>query len=311
VSCQPFSPSREGSASRFSEESTSISFHGTYAPFVFILLRTLLHGPIRYLQSFHHLPHSLPKTPGVGTGSHGTHSEPARLLASAVDAAHLNPAREGWVTSTPLPSTVGAAQVSSLYPDFASATHLSANLFRMRTSEKSTRNPFGIRTSKTQHLKSFRMRISEKNRGGHPIFIHPLQVGRPFVAVSFRSFRFLTTGHRSRGTGHVFCANGVYPGPVGASLRYPFPALSFLGPNSFISNAYEKRGEPHVLAPSRHGTRATVHGTRRSEPDMLSSVGNDFQAPTPIPSLRRSKGKNGRAPRTRWTDSPGRRTRSR
>jgi hypothetical protein len=36
-----------------------------------------------------------------------------------------------------------------------------------------------------------------------------------------------------------------------------------------------------------------------------------FSAPTPIPSLRRSKGKNGRAPRTRWTDSPGRRTRSR
>src|SRR5580658_7014280 len=29
--------------------------------------------------------------------------------------------------------------------------------FRIRTYEKHTRNPFGIRTSKTQHLKSFRM----------------------------------------------------------------------------------------------------------------------------------------------------------
>jgi hypothetical protein len=45
-------------------ESASVSFHGTYASFVFILLRTLLHRTKRYLQSFQALPHSLDKTPG-------------------------------------------------------------------------------------------------------------------------------------------------------------------------------------------------------------------------------------------------------
>lgn len=48
-------------------ESVSISIHGTYASFVFILLRTLLHCQKRYLQSFHGFPHSLHETPGVGT----------------------------------------------------------------------------------------------------------------------------------------------------------------------------------------------------------------------------------------------------
>ena len=48
------------------QESTSISFQGTYDPFVFILLRTLLHCRKSYLQSFHHLPHSFRETPGRG-----------------------------------------------------------------------------------------------------------------------------------------------------------------------------------------------------------------------------------------------------
>jgi hypothetical protein len=42
--------------------------------------------------------------------------------------------------------------------------------FRIRTYEKCTPNPFGIRTSKTRDLKSFRIRTYEKSpRGeGHP-----------------------------------------------------------------------------------------------------------------------------------------------
>src|SRR5580658_7805115 len=48
------------------QESTSVSFHGTYAPFVFILLRTLLHRRTCQPFSFHILPRSLRKTPGVG-----------------------------------------------------------------------------------------------------------------------------------------------------------------------------------------------------------------------------------------------------
>jgi len=47
------------------EESASISFHGAYGSFVFILLRTLLHRAERYLLSFLWFPHSLRKTPGV------------------------------------------------------------------------------------------------------------------------------------------------------------------------------------------------------------------------------------------------------
>src|SRR5580658_2554728 len=43
-----------------------MSIHGIYTPFVFTLLRTLLHRQKRYLQSFHTFPHSFRKTPGVG-----------------------------------------------------------------------------------------------------------------------------------------------------------------------------------------------------------------------------------------------------
>jgi hypothetical protein len=55
----------------FRPSSVSISLHGIYTPFVFILLRTLLHCQERYLQSFHIFPHSLHKTPGVGVWSPG------------------------------------------------------------------------------------------------------------------------------------------------------------------------------------------------------------------------------------------------
>ncbi len=48
-------------------ESRSISFHGTYTSFVFILLRTLWRRAKRYPQSLLCLPHSLCKTPGWGT----------------------------------------------------------------------------------------------------------------------------------------------------------------------------------------------------------------------------------------------------
>jgi hypothetical protein len=48
------------------QECTSISFHGAYASFVFILLRALLHSAIRQLFSPQSLSHSFHKTPGVG-----------------------------------------------------------------------------------------------------------------------------------------------------------------------------------------------------------------------------------------------------
>src|SRR5271168_1906544 len=46
------------------KESASISFHGLYTSFVFILLRTLWHSEKRYPHSFQYLTHSLAKTPG-------------------------------------------------------------------------------------------------------------------------------------------------------------------------------------------------------------------------------------------------------
>jgi len=50
------------------QQFVSVSIHRSYAFFVFILLRTLLHRQKCYLQSFHALPHSLHKTPGVAAG---------------------------------------------------------------------------------------------------------------------------------------------------------------------------------------------------------------------------------------------------
>jgi hypothetical protein len=129
TSCQPVSPSRcERFASRFSQEFTSISFHGTYASSVFILLRTLLHRQKRYLQSFHHLPHSSPETPGRG------------YLMIALSAKLFS--------------------AFSCYP--------APNPLRIRTSAKHARKPCGIRTSKAKDLKSFRIRISGKTPGGPP-----------------------------------------------------------------------------------------------------------------------------------------------
>ena len=52
------------------QESASISFPDTYASFVFILLRTLLHCRFLYPHSFQAIPHSLQKTPR-GVGFHG------------------------------------------------------------------------------------------------------------------------------------------------------------------------------------------------------------------------------------------------
>src|SRR5271168_3906031 len=51
-------------------------------------------------------------------------------------------------------------------PPSTSNHSLNAISFRICTYEKVTRNPFRIRTSKTQHLKSFRIRTYEKTPGG-------------------------------------------------------------------------------------------------------------------------------------------------
>jgi hypothetical protein len=45
---------------------------------------------------------------------------------------------------------------------------MSPNPFRIRISAKCAYNPFGIRSFKTRHLKSFRIRISEKRGRGVP-----------------------------------------------------------------------------------------------------------------------------------------------
>jgi hypothetical protein len=63
------------------KESASISFHGLYTSFVFILLRTLLHCEKRYPHSFQYLPHSLAKTPGWG--GHVLQTEGSRISPEA------------------------------------------------------------------------------------------------------------------------------------------------------------------------------------------------------------------------------------
>ncbi len=53
--------------------------------------------------------------------------------------------------------------------DFSPNFRLAAPIpFRIRTYEKTTRNPFRIRTSKTQHLKLFRMNTYRKTGEGVP-----------------------------------------------------------------------------------------------------------------------------------------------
>ena len=86
------SPERRRADFLVPQESTSVSFHGTYVPFVFILLRTLLHCKKSQLLSFHNFPNSLSKTPGWGIPiysaisllslSHGTNPPLARLHRS-------------------------------------------------------------------------------------------------------------------------------------------------------------------------------------------------------------------------------------
>jgi len=63
------------------------------------------------------------------------------------------------------------------------APALGPKLFRMRTYEKLACNPFGIRTSKTQDLKSFRIRTYKKRGGG------PVAMGG--VSASLRSKKWL------------------------------------------------------------------------------------------------------------------------
>ena len=74
----------------------------------------------------------------------------------------------GSVLSTTLSFSLSHAEVSFtprwFHPILEQA--LTTNRFRIRTYAKHTRIPFGIRTSKTQDLKSFRIRTYKKNRGG-------------------------------------------------------------------------------------------------------------------------------------------------
>jgi len=80
---------------------------------------------------------------------------------------------------------------------------------RICTYEKRAPNPFRIRTSKTQHLKPFRMNTYEKTRGGpHPqadVFIFPLlytrlSQARPKRATKGSEDSLPFTGHGSRVT---------------------------------------------------------------------------------------------------------------
>jgi hypothetical protein len=68
------------------------------------------------------------------------------------------------------PSAVGMPKSARLQSRdlalMAAATFLANNTFRIRSSERSTRNPFKIRTSKTKDLYSFRIRPYEISREG-------------------------------------------------------------------------------------------------------------------------------------------------
>jgi hypothetical protein len=60
------------------------------------------------------------------------------------------------------------APSSSFLPLLTTHNSLFTNSFRIRSSEKRARNPFGMRSSKTLHLKSFRMCSSKKTGVGPP-----------------------------------------------------------------------------------------------------------------------------------------------
>jgi hypothetical protein len=62
-----------------------------------------------------------------------------------------------------LPAPAADCKLSSV-----SSSRLTPNSFRIRTYAKLTRNPIGIRTSKTQDLKPFRIRTYEKTPRGVP-----------------------------------------------------------------------------------------------------------------------------------------------
>ncbi len=116
-----------------------------------------------------------------------TPNPPARLPSSLLPlpSAYSAPSvlRKTLTMSRTLPpSSFCLYVVTSLHPYFAPAegpassySHLSANPsplrtipFRMRSSPKHSRNPFGMRSFKTQDLKSFRMCSSEKPGVGAP-----------------------------------------------------------------------------------------------------------------------------------------------
>ena len=117
----------------------------TLSPFPATLTSRVNHNPF--------VCHSCKKTPGGGPLQHRMDIDAPRPV-SLVEAHPLTP-------SSPLLPPVMSHQLAPAF----SGSQITKS-FRIRTSEKPTRNPFRIRTSKTQHLKPFRMNTSEKTPRG-------------------------------------------------------------------------------------------------------------------------------------------------
>jgi len=88
-----------------------------------------------------------------------------KYLAVLLVTSHKSPIT-AWVLSLP-PVTNHPSRITKSFATLRLRVVLAR---RIRISEKHACNLFGIRTSKTQHVKSFRIRTYEKKRGGWQIF---------------------------------------------------------------------------------------------------------------------------------------------
>ena len=166
--------------------------------------------------------------------------------------------------------------------------HAYANPFTIRTYVKRALNSFGIRTYKTQDLKPFRIRTYKKTGRGEAI------VDQHGTSVPSFPVLCLTYHHGPQFSAHAFSA-----WLCERRLPQPGRGVSALFPSAFGLSA---------LSSAEHAPTGTPLA------NVLSSVcGRNSQChtSTPIPSFRKEQSNNGRAPRTRWTHTTGRRSRPR
>jgi len=117
----------------------------------------------------------------------------------------FHPERSEGSALTGSVSTSTVRSQTSKPSNLQTCQHLSPNSFRIRTSAKHTRNPFGIRSFKTKHLKPFRIHIYEKTRGARVVIQRVVWDGRNFTGSAvrplspklFRQTRFPSSSSRS------------------------------------------------------------------------------------------------------------------